>query len=382
MDVIRKDYLKTESLYEMLRIAMGVESPKLSDFSKFEACEWEILYDEALKQLLAAVVFSVIDKLPQNQRPSRQQIFQWALDAETVKGHNLFLNKEAARLTKIFAVQGWKSVILKGPANARLYPNPYLRQTGDIDIWVDADRESIVELIKKSGFKVDEVYFLSEHHIKFTSDCGAIVEAHYKPSSGNFNPITSRRLLSFLEKEIQTSEFTPEGFYVPSIKFALVMQLAHIQHHFFAGGIGLRQLVDYFVLLEHSTRQDRYEIKVCLKKFGLHNICEAVMWILGHILNLDPSKMLCEPSEWLGKKMLADIVVGGNFGKHKKIYGNVVQLWFRRKFRLISLLWFAPAEIFWEEANYWKKLVKSIPLRVRLRKVSLWHDSIWDLYEE
>ena len=123
---------------------------------------------------------------------------------------------------------------------------------------------------------------------------------------------------SFLKKEIQISEYTPDGFYVPSIKFALVMQLAHIQHHFLGGGIGLRQLVDYFVLLEHSTRQDRYEIKVCLKKFGLHNICEAVMWILGHILNLDPSKMLCEPSEWLGKKMLADIVVGGNFGKHKK----------------------------------------------------------------
>ena len=57
MDVIRKDYLKTESLYEMLRIAMGVESPKLSDFSKFEVCEWDVLYDEALKQLLAAVIF-------------------------------------------------------------------------------------------------------------------------------------------------------------------------------------------------------------------------------------------------------------------------------------------------------------------------------------
>jgi hypothetical protein len=28
-----------------------------------------------------------------------------------------------------------------------------------------------------------------------------------------------------------------EGFYVPSVRFALVMQLAHIQRHFLAGGI-------------------------------------------------------------------------------------------------------------------------------------------------
>lgn len=57
MDVFREEFLKTESLYEMLRIAMGVVSPKLSEVSKFETSEWEILYDEALKQLLAAVIF-------------------------------------------------------------------------------------------------------------------------------------------------------------------------------------------------------------------------------------------------------------------------------------------------------------------------------------
>lgn len=28
-----------------------------------------------------------------------------------------------------------------------------------------------------------------------------------------------------------------EGFYVPSVRFALVIQLAHIQRHFLAGGI-------------------------------------------------------------------------------------------------------------------------------------------------
>ena len=35
---------------------------------------------------------------------------------------------------------------------------------------------------------------------------------------------------------------------VPTVEFNLVYQLAHIMHHFFDEGIGLRQLMDYFYL--------------------------------------------------------------------------------------------------------------------------------------
>ena len=38
--------------------------------------------------------------------------------------------------------------ILKGQANARLYPDKFSRETGDIDIWVEGGRESVLALLQ------------------------------------------------------------------------------------------------------------------------------------------------------------------------------------------------------------------------------------------
>lgn len=370
-------FSKTESLYELLRIAVGAQDSVFNGGQKLTDEQWDLVHAEALRQLLAGVAYGAIAKLPQAMRPSLDLIFQWASEAETVKGHNVLLNKEAARLTQLFKEQGAKSAVLKGPANARLYPNPYARQAGDIDIWVEGGKKSVMELLQKVGLEFDPKVQLSFHHINLKEDHGVGVEVHFRPSSGNFNPFTHRRLLSFLEKEILKSEITPEGFDVPTIRFALAMQLAHIQHHFLGTGVGLKQLLDYYILLEHSSESDREFISANLKKFGLRDFAGALMWVLGHVFKLDRAKMLCEPNEKYGVKILGDSVAGGNFGKHKKKFvGNFVQHWIRKKKRIFSLWGLAPAEIFWEEVDYWKMYIKSIPLRIRLRRVS-----IRDLFE-
>lgn len=113
--------------------------------------------------------------------------------------------------------------------------------------------------ILTSGWKVGKkVYWhycpiiqkASYHHVHLPeNEQGVTVEAHFRPSSGNFNPITNRRLQLWLKKEILSATMVEEGFCVPSIRFALVMQLAHIQRHFLGGGIGLRHVCDYYWLL-------------------------------------------------------------------------------------------------------------------------------------
>ena len=370
-------FSKTESLYELLRMAVGAEDSVFNGGQKLSDEQWETLHVEALKQLLAGVVYGVVAKLPQAMRPSLELVFQWASEAETIKGHNVLLNKEAARLTQLFKEQGLKSAVLKGPANARLYPNPYARQAGDIDIWVEGGKKALMELLPKVGLESDEIVRGPEHHINLKKDRGIGVEVHFRPSSGNFNPFTHRRLLSFLEKEIQKTESTPDGFDVPTLRFALAMQLAHIQHHFLGGGVGLKQLLDYYILLQHSTPADREFISENLGKFGLRDFAGSLMWILGHVFKLERAKMLCEPNEKYGPKILADCVAGGNFGYHKKkLVGNFVQHWIRKKKRELSFFGVAPVEMFWLEVMYWKGYVKSIPLRIRLRRVS-----IRDLYE-
>lgn len=88
----------------------------------------------------------------------------------------------------------------------------------------------------------------------------------------------------WLEAEILHTELVDEGFYVPSVRFALVMQLSHIHHHFMGEGIGLRHVCDYFMLLRNSSAEDRRVVAGRLKSFGLHHTAGALMWVLGKVL--------------------------------------------------------------------------------------------------
>lgn len=177
-----------ENFYKLLRIACGSEEP----FAKISDDEWLSIYDEATRQLVLGVVYSALRKLPRDVQPPMEIMFQWAGEVENIKGLNELLTGEAARYTQMFAEVGMRSFILKGPANARLYPDAVSRQAGDIDIWVEGGFKKVRTALKNLGFAKGSA---ASHHIHLpTNEKGVIVEVHFKPSSGNWNPVSSRRL--------------------------------------------------------------------------------------------------------------------------------------------------------------------------------------------
>ena len=304
----------------------------------------------------------------------------WAAEAEAVRGLNTLLYQEAARLTRIFTEAGRRSAILKGQANARLYPDRFARQPGDIDIWVEGGKKSVVALIMELGLatelastSVEGKPTASYHHVHLppTKD-HVIVEVHFRPSSGNFNPFTNRRLQQWLEQEILHTTTVEQGFNVPSVRFALMMQLAHVQRHFLGGGIGLRHICDYYMLLKNSTEEDRREVASHLASFGLRHGAAALMWVLGEVLHLDERLMLCQPDSYRGKWMLREIMAGGNFGKfaNRQKHG-VIRRVLEGRLRHLQLMRFDFGELFWLESRFWKAVVKTIPTRIRYRTLSL-----------
>ena len=369
-----------EFLNKLLRMAVSPKcDPQIFD-CKLNESEWEAVHLESLRHLVAAVVYRAVCNLPKEKRPPLGLMFQWASEAETVKGHNELLNAEAARYTELFASKGRRTAVLKGAANARLYPDPFMRHAGDIDLWVEGGRKSVVALVKEMGFELDKTGENAPHHVHLLNTGKVAVEVHFKPSSGVLSPIANARLQRYLEREIMNTERVPEGFWSPSIKFALVMQLAHLQRHFFNEGVGLKQFVDYFILLQHSTDADRREVASKLGSFCLKRLGGAFMWALHEVFGLERDKMLVAPDEKMGKKVLAEVYDSGNFGLNrvnaKDLHGmNFVRRWFTNRWKSIRLMPFSPSEVIWHEVEYWRNFAKSIPLRVRHRRVS-----IWDLY--
>lgn len=355
-----------ENFYKLLRIACGSEEP----FAKISDDEWLSIYDEATRQLVLGVVYSALRKLLRDVQPPMEIMFQWAGEVENIKGLNELLTGEAARYTQMFADVGLRSFILKGPANARLYPDAVSRQAGDIDIWVEGGFKKVRAALKNLGFAKGSA---ASHHIHLpTNEKGVIVEVHFKPSSGNWNPVSSRRLQKFLNAELENTVLVPEGFYVPSMKFALAMQLAHIQRHFVNGGVGFRQLMDYYILLKRSTEEQRREVAGRVKSMGLLHIAGALMWLLQTVFKLERDFMLCEPDEFRGKWLLDSVLEGGNFGHYgaeEKM--NFVRRWFKKRIFIFNRMKFDTWEILWSAIRYWPQFLKDIPVRIKSRKLSI-----------
>ena len=283
---------------------------------------------------------------------------QWASEAESIRGLNELLYQEAARLTRKFAEKGRRTAILKGQANARLYPDKYARQPGDIDIWAEGGRESVLALLPNHEKP-------SYHHVHLpANENGVVVEVHFRPSSGNFNPITNRRLQRWLKREILSASMVEEGFCVPSVRFALVMQLAHVQRHFLASGLGLRHVCDYYWLLQNSTAEDLRVVAGLLKEFGLHHAAGALMWVIGKVLHLDSSLMLCEADSYRGEWMLREIMVGGNFGWYAKKNLNFFQSRMEFLTRGLRMMRFNFREMIWRNLRLWSYLILTIPKRI------------------
>lgn len=362
---MRDKYL-TDAFLDLLRNSLELGSFACSLSSE----EWGEIYRFAVKQSLVGVCYSGVGRIAGDAKPPRQMLLRWALDAERISGLNQKLNAVSTRLTDFFAQKGFQSLILKGQANALLYPDPLSRQTGDIDILVEGKRNDIIQALATDGLMDGAVVDGKHIHLKLNK-FGVSVEVHFK-AVDSFSPIACRRIQKFLDENFSQKNQVEEGFFVPSMRFALVMQLTHIKQHFFTSGIGLRQLVDYYYLLLNSSDDDREKVSSLLKSFGLKSMAGAVMWLLGFVLNLDESLMLCKPDKRCGMILLNAVLTGGNFGKYRSSQKQSVwRRWLNERLWMMKLLVFDANEAFWHEIRYWVDTFRLMPYRIKRRQITL-----------
>ena len=271
------------------------------------------------------------------------------------------------------------------------------------------------------------------------------VELHFFPCSMN-NPIYHARLQKWFRRnaDLQCSHIVglPDGagdIAIPTTAFNVIYQLCHLYHHFFDEGIGMRQIIDYFLVVNDFSKNvfldndlsnhpvnfsnhpvplskegstfspspsssgsgdvtapsrcseplrskdggpskvspdcagwDRLDaigaskvspdcagwdrlaiegdnsatavtssastalvvVQRELKYLGLWKFAGAVMYVLHKALGLSEEKMIAPMDEKRGKLLLAEILNGGNFGRHFTKYGHFTQQGMAKKYFL------------------------------------------------
>ena len=142
-------------------------------------------------------------------------------------------------------------------------------------------------------------------------------------------------------------------FPVPNAAFNRVYILVHIYRHLFAEGIGLRQLLDYyFVLQQGFTESEREETLRVLRSLGMMRFTRAVMWMLQEVFGMPDCYLLTSPDAKEGRFLLDEIMLAGNFGKYdermQRAAGEGTFRWGLRKvlrnFRFVRSY---PSEVLW-----------------------------------
>ena len=234
--------------FDFLRFCIGSESEIPSSLKE---ADWKVLYRIAQKQCLVGILFDGIQKLPPAEvGMSKDLLLQWMLQCQMLEKANVRLNDAAIQVSEWFRKKGFRTCILKGQGNALLYPNPYSRTPGDIDIWVEGGDKRVISFVRSISPHEKACY----HHIEFPSYKGVEVEVHYRPSF-LLCFWHNRKLQKYYDrvKEEQFSHRVMLGeqgeIAIPTVEFNLIFQLTHIYAHLMNEGIGLRQLLDYYFVL-------------------------------------------------------------------------------------------------------------------------------------
>ena len=247
--------IQTSAIYLFLNYCLG----KKVDMSMVVTnLDWRQLYTFASNQAILGFCFDGINRLGQEypdelkQNPiGRNLLMTWMGKAQQIRRQNMKVNVVAGKLYSKFREDGLRCCVLKGQGNALMYPNPYSRTPGDIDVWVNASREEITEYAKTHFEIGDDIRF---HHLETSFD-GVPVELHFFPGIMN-NPIYNARLQKWFKRnvDLQCSNVVslPDGIgeiAIPTTAFNVVYQLTHLYHHFFDEGIGMRQIIDYYYVV-------------------------------------------------------------------------------------------------------------------------------------
>lgn len=301
------------------------------------AGEWERVFTLARQQTVTGIAFRGLDFLPEEAAPPMGIMAKWMAHADRIEQSNRVMNETVAKLYGHFASAGVEAVLQKGQGVASMYPEPLLRECGDIDLYFPG-HDGVSDPLAGIAGAVRERQ--PDDSWSYVVD-GIIVEHHT-----DLLDIQSPRAKRYVKRLIEEKGFekvvTGDGVevLVPAPEVNLLLLSSHILKHAFGVGIGLRQFCDYAVARRY------YEGRVN----------EEEMREIWRMTGLEKWQDLLEG--FLVKKtgVLLDIVLkGGNFGVYSKDRENVPRARWARKVQTFKALMgnvgfafrYAPGEWFW-----------------------------------
>lgn len=327
--------LTEKQFFSLLRSGLRDGAPDAALFPP--ETDWEALYRLAFEQTVVGVVTDGIHRLPAACLPTREERLDPFLgDVMFTEARNNKLNAVLPKLLRVLS--DLQAVVVKGQPVGQAYPDPLRRQPGDIDLLLPpADYLRAKERLVPKASKVEEE---SEQILHLGMFFGSIEVELHGTISTLMSPSLDAKLADLqadmFARGVSSCDVAGTAVPVPDERFSAEYIFVHFLHHYWSGGVGLRQIVDWARFLEvHGGRIDRDALRADIEKLGLVRVWHAFLSFATDycFLPRETAGSLAWkplPSGWRNARIWRHIRRSGNFGKNVEKPRGAESYWVRK----------------------------------------------------
>ena len=293
MKTIMRDKDTEENIIYLIRIALGnnntYDLPKRTD--------WERILLLSQKQGVRGLVYEALETIKQKNIdvkafPQRLQIMQCyaqTVQVEKMYAKHLSLTKDIVALWK---KHGIKTIVFKGIAHSRYYPQPEHREFGDFDCYlIDGQGRCAYkqgnEIARKNGLIVDDDWY-KHSHIAYKQ---LTIENHQFFTSarrGGTDMALHKYIVKLIGDGSQLERIDGTDIYVLPLEAEGLFMLYHSLTHFLVEGINLRHFVDWACWIKVNQDKLQWEdFYVQYKHFRLDGFVDVLNTIAVRYLGVE-----------------------------------------------------------------------------------------------
>ncbi len=340
----------TQSTTQKLKFRqLGFEAVYLSACALNEVVpEWdnsinlEELYRFCKFHSITAIVAMALDSF-WKENPAEPQVMKpWLQARDKAIRKNIMLNAERQRILAFLESIGCWYLPLKGSLLQYDYPKFGMRQMSDNDILCDPGKQAqIHDFMLQSGYSCE--LYNQGNHDEYIRQPVYNFEIH----RSLFKPETAPKLAAYYADILDRAEKDPDngfGYHMTRDDFYIYL-IAHAYRHFVVSGIGIRNLMDVYVFLDHYGQQLNWsyveqELRE-LDAWEFERWCHRLSGLLMRLPCRNPAVARSD------LEILDAFFNSGTFGTEQQLFrnsmkfngnGNKVRYFFRRMFPSRELL--------------------------------------------
>ncbi len=242
----------------LLDLVRAVVNDTLPQKPLTDSTDWAEVLALAGRQGVTALAWSGYERLYRAGRITAPMPLpvkaRWFTSAEAIRRKMRRQKVQATEFAARLREAGIERLaVLKGVAYGEYYPEPELRESGDLDCFAVGDTRAADRAARQIGARVDDSNY---KHSKIEYH-GLTVENHHFLTSFN-GTRKGKQTERLLQEELKRGQFVPidgSALLRPAVDFEVLFLLRHAQGHFLSEGIALRHLLDWHLLLQQRQKK-------------------------------------------------------------------------------------------------------------------------------